>query len=288
MTDLKGKTCIVTGSNSGIGKETATALGTMGATVVMVVRNQERGENARAEIIRVTGNDVAHVMICDVSSIESIRHFAEEFKRRNDKLHVLINNAGGYFSKRQITTDGFERTLALNYLGPVVLTHELLPMLRYSAPSRIINVGSGMAGSGKIASDDLQYVKNYSAMKAYANSKLMLTMYSYELARRLVGSHVTVNVVEPGFVSTNIGRNSGSLLLSLGYRMMRPIQISAKKGAETIVYMASSPELENVSGKCFHKLQETETSPISCDQQAQRRLWDNTMHLLGLPSEVLR
>lgn len=143
-------------------------------------------------------------------------------------------------------------------------------------------MGSGMAGSGKIAFDDLQYEKNYSGMKAYANSKLMFTMYTYELARRLEGSRVTVNVVEPGFVSTNLARNSGSLILSLGYKMMRPIQISAKKGAETSAYLASAPELEGVTGKCFHKPRETETSPISYDQQTQERLWDATMTLLGL------
>jgi NAD(P)-dependent dehydrogenase (short-subunit alcohol dehydrogenase family) len=282
MTNMKGKTCIVTGSNSGIGRATALALANMDAMVVMVARDRDRGEKARAGIIRETGNDAARLMICDISSMESIRQFAKEFKESYQKLDVLINNAGAFFSKRQTTVDGFERTLAVNYLGPFLLTHELLPLLKSSAPSRIINVGSWMARLGKIAFDDLQYEKNYSGMKAYANSKLILTMFTYELARLLEGSRVTVNVVEPGFVSTNLGRNSGSLLLSLGYKMMRPIQISAKKGAENCVYLASTPEVEGVTGKCFYKLQETETASISYDQQMQGRLRDATVELLGL------
>jgi retinol dehydrogenase-14 len=284
MTEMKGKICIVTGSNSGIGKETALALAKMGVTVVMVVRNRERGERARAEILRETGNQAARVMICDMSSMDSVRQFGKEFKDTYHRLDVLVNNAGVFLSKRQTTVDGFEDTLAVNYLAPFLLTHELLPLLESSVPSRIVNVGSGLASSGKIAFDDLQYEKNYSGTKAYANSKLMLTMHTYELARRLKGSGLTANVVEPGFVATNLGRNSGSLLLSLGYKMMRPFQMSAKKGAEPSIYLASEPEVEGVTGKCFARMQEKETVPISYDQQVQRRLWDATVELLGLTS----
>ncbi len=282
MTEMKGKTCIVTGSNSGIGKETALALARMGATVVMAVRNRERGEKTRLEIIDQGGNDHVVLMICDLSLEESIRQFAKEFREEYRELNVLINNAGALFAKRRTTVDGFERTLAVNYLGPFLLTHELFPLLKSSAPSRIVNVGSGTARSAKLVFDDLQYEKSYGGLKAYASSKLAFTMYTYELARRLKGSGVTANVVEPGFVSTNLGRNSGSLLIALGYAMMRPIQISAQKGAETSVYLASASELESVTGKCFYKLRETETAPISYDQQTQRRLWDVTAQLLGL------
>jgi NAD(P)-dependent dehydrogenase (short-subunit alcohol dehydrogenase family) len=286
MGEMKGKICIVTGSNSGIGKETALALAKMGATVVMAVRNQERGEKARTEITRESENEAVRVMICDVSSMNSIRQFAMEFKHAYNRLDVLVNNAGVFIGKRQVTVDGFERTLAVNYLGPFLLTYELLPLLKSSAPSKIINVGSGMATSGKIAFDDLQYEKKYSGMKAYANSKLMLTMYTYELARRLEGSRVAANVVEPGFVATNLASNSGSLLLSLGFRIMRPIQMSPRKGAETSVYLASAPDVEGVSGKCFAKLQEARTSELSYDQEMQKRLWSVTAQLLGLPTEA--
>jgi retinol dehydrogenase-14 len=239
-------------------------------------------KTARAKIVKETGNDATRMMICDVSSMDSIRKFAKEFKNAYHRLDVLVNNAGAFFSKRQTAVDGFEQTLAVNYLGPFLLTHELLPLLKSSAPSKIVNVGSGLASLGKIALDDLQYEKNYSGMKAYANSKLPLTMYTYELARRLEGSGVAANVLEPGFVATNLGKNSGSLLISLVYSMARPMQINAKKGAETSVYLASAPELESVTGKCFAKLQETITSQLSYDQQMQGRLWDATVELLGV------
>ena len=281
MGEMNGKVCIVTGSNSGIGKETALALANMGATVVMVVRNPERGERARTEIMNETGNRATDLMICDLSSMESVRQFAKEFRSKCDKLHVLVNNAGVFVGKREFTVDGFERTLAVNYFAPFLLTHELLPLLKYSAPSRIINIGSGMHRSGRIDFDDLQ-CKNCKAMKAYANSKLMLTTYTYELSRRLQGTGVTANVVEPGFVGTNLGSNSGSLLYSLAYRMARPMQITAKKAAETPAYLASSLEVDGATGKCFYELKETTTAQASYDQQTQRLLFDTTLELLKL------
>ena len=280
MGQMQGKVCIVTGSNSGIGKETALALAGMGAVVVMAVRNRERGERARSEIIEETGNQATDLMICDVSSIESIRRFAREFKEKYDRLDVLINNAGAVFSKRQTTPDGVEMTLAVNYLGPFLLTLELLPLLKASAPSRVINLSSGMHGTGKIDFDDLQSEKGYRGMQTYAKAKLMVTTITYEWARRLDGTGVAVNVVEPGFVATNLGRNSGSLISSIMFGLVRPIQISPRKGAETSVYAATSDELEGVTGKCFAKLKEK--PKISYDREIQRRLWDSTMDLLGV------
>jgi len=279
---MKGKVCIVTGSNSGIGKETALAISNIGATVIMVVRDEERGEKALSEIINKTGNHDTFLMICDLSSMDSIRKFVKEFAEKYDKLNVLINNAGAVFRKRQTTVDGFERTLAVDYLGPFLLTYELLPLLKSSVPSRIINLISGLHKSGKIDFDDFQSDKNYVGMTIYSNVKLMVTMYTYELARRLKGTGVTVNGVLPGFVRTNLGRNSGSLLYTLEYLMVRPFQISAKKGAETSVYLASSDEVEGVTGTCFSKMHETTTSQISYDPQTQKRLWDTTIELLKL------
>jgi NAD(P)-dependent dehydrogenase (short-subunit alcohol dehydrogenase family) len=150
LSRINGKVCVVTGSNSGIGKETALALSGMGATVVMAVRDRERGEKARAEIVGETGKDAIHLMICDLSSMDSVRQFAKEFRSKYDRLHVLVNNAGAFAGKREVTVDGFERTLAVNYLAPFLLTQELLPLLKSSAPSRIINIGSGMHRSGTI------------------------------------------------------------------------------------------------------------------------------------------
>jgi NAD(P)-dependent dehydrogenase (short-subunit alcohol dehydrogenase family) len=290
LTDIKGKICIITGSNSGTGKQTALGLASMGATVVMVVRDQERGENARKEIIKQTGNNSADLLICDLSSMDSIRHFTKEFKNKYDRLDVLINNAGALFNKREVTAEGFERTLAVNYLGPFLLTHELLDLFKKSAPSRIINVSSGLAKNGRVDLDDLQSEKNYVGTKAYSsmrapvysNTKLMLMMFTYELARRVKGSGVTANVLMPGFVATNLGKNSGSLSSSIMFKMVRPMQISAKKGAETSIYLASSDEVKDVSGKCFAKKKEVLTCLESYDEDVQKRLWNKTESMLGL------
>jgi NAD(P)-dependent dehydrogenase (short-subunit alcohol dehydrogenase family) len=292
MSVMKGKICIITGSNSGIGKETAIGLAEMGATIVMVVRDQGRGEKARTEIVNQTGNSSVDLMICDLSSMSSIRHFAEEFKKKYDRLDVLINNAGATFSKREVTSEGFERNFAVNYLGPFLLTHELLSLLKSSAPSRIINVSSGLAKNGKVDLDDLQSEKNYAGTKfyspsrapAYDNAKLMLMMFTYELASRLKGSRVTVNVLMPGFTATNLGKSSGSLSSYIMFKMVRPMQQSAKKGAETSVYLASSDEVKDLTGKCFAKKKEVTSCPASYDEELQRRLWNKTESMLGLAS----
>ena len=290
---MKGKICIVTGSNSGIGKETALALAKMGATVVMVVRSQERGEKAQREIIRQTGNNSVDLMICDISARDSIRRFAKEFKNNYKRLDVLVNNAGAMFNKREVTPEGFERTLAVNYLGPFLLTHELLNLLKSSAPSRVINVSSGLAKNGTVDIDDLQSEKNYRGTKAYsqvrapvyANTKLMVMLFTYELAERLKGTGLTANVLMPGFVATNLGKNSGSLSSALMFKMVRLMQVSPRKGAETSVYLASSSEVTNVTGKCFAKRKETTTCPASYDENLQKQLWTRTEIMLGLTDE---
>jgi NAD(P)-dependent dehydrogenase (short-subunit alcohol dehydrogenase family) len=291
MSEIQGKTCIVTGSNSGIGKETAKSLANMGAAVVMVVRSRERGEKAQKEIMKQSGNNSVDLMICDLSSMDSIRHFAEEFKKKYKRLDVLVNNAGAVYNKREITPEGFERTFAVNYLGPFLLTHELLDMLKSSAPSRIINVSSGLAKDGKVDVDDLQGEnvignKAYSHARSpfYANTKLMLILHTYELAMRLQGSGVTANVLLPGFTATNLGKNSGSLGSSILFKIVRPMQQSAKKGAETAIFLASACEVEGITGKCFAKKKETTTCLGSYDEDLQRHLWNKTESLLGLTS----
>ena len=212
---MAGKVCIVTGSNSGIGKETAFALAEMGATVIMVIRSQEKGKVALDEIVSKTGNNSVSLMTCDMSSMASVRDFAAEFKKKYDRLDVLVNNAGAEYVKRQVTSEGFEKTFAVDYLAPFLLTYELLDLLKASAPSRIVNVSSGLAKNGKVNFDDLQNENNYKGMQAYSNAKLMLMMFTYELSRKLEGTGVTVNVLMPGFVATNLGKNSGSLRSAL-------------------------------------------------------------------------
>jgi len=279
---MECKVVIVTGSNSGIGKATAKALVGMGATVVMAVRNQEKGERAREEIVAETGNKSVSVMVCDMASRDSIKRFAEAFKAEYDRLDALINNAGAVFAKRQLSADGIERSMAVNYLGPFLLARELFPLLEASAPSRIVNVSSGLSGTAEIDFDDLQREKGYKGMKAYAGSKLMLTTHTLELARRLEGTGVTANVVEPGFVATNLGKNSGSLLNSVMFTLVRPMQTTPEKAAENTVYAATSPELEGVTGKIFAKKQEKETPPIARDEGVRRRLWEETLRFLGV------
>jgi retinol dehydrogenase-14 len=280
--DLKDKVCIVTGSNSGIGKETVLALAEMDAEVIMVVRNKEQGEEARSEIIEESGNQSVDLMLCDLLSMEEIRRFALDFKSKYNRLDVLVNNAGAVFSKRQVTTEGFEQTLAVNYLAPFLLTHELLPVLKESAPSRVINLSSGLYKSAKLDLDDLQSESSYKGMDAYQRSKLMVMMHTYEFARRLKDTGVTVNVVLPGFVATNLGRNTGSIMSRVMFGMMKPFQLSPKEGAETSVYAASTPDLEGVTGVCLEKMNIIETSGLSRDTELQKQLWDATTQLLGL------
>jgi len=279
---LKDKVCIVTGSNSGIGKETAISLAEMGATIVMVVRDKEKGEVARSDIIKESGNTAVDLMICDLSSMESIRGFAKEFKNKYNRLDVLVNNAGAVLNKRQVTDEGFEVTLAVNYLAPFLLTHELLSLLKESAPARVVNLSSGLHKSAKLNLDDLQSESSYKSRTVYSSAKLMVIMYTYEMARRLKDTGVSVNVVLPGFVATNLGRNSGSMVSRIMFGMMKPFQLSPKEGAETSIYVASSADVEGVTGKCFEKKAETETSEISNDAELQKQLWDATITLLKL------
>ncbi len=276
-----GQVCIVTGANSGIGYHTAKGLAERGATVVMVVRNMDKGETAMEEIKQATGASSVYLMHCDVSDVTSVDRFTKAFKERFMCLNVLINNAGAAFSKRQETEAGFEKTIATNYLGVFRLTNNLLAMLRETEPSRIINIGSGMHKTGKIDFDDIMMEKKYASMKQYANSKLIVTTFTYALARRLVGTGVTANVVEPGFVATNLGRNMGGLRDRIAFTIVRPIQISAEKGAETSIWAATASEIEGISGKTFAKRKETESAEITYDEEIQDRLWDWTLKTLG-------
>lgn len=282
MMDMHGKVCIVTGCSSGIGRETALALAEMGATIIMAVRSLERGQAALEYILQETNEPHIELMKCDVASRTSIERFASEFTGKFDSLHVLVNNAGAVFSRRQVTEDGFERTLAVNYLGPFLLTRELLPILKSSAPSRVINLCSGLYKSGSVVLDDLQSEAKYSSQQVYRNSKLMVLMHTYSLAKKLEGSGVSVNAVLPGFVATNLGKNSGSRMQSLMFGMMKPFQLSPKEGAETSVYVATSSEVEGISGKCFSKKQVTATTETSNDESLQKMLWSKTLEILGL------
>src|SRR5713226_10079894 len=203
-TTMKNKVVMVTGANSGIGKAASLALANMGATVVMVARDKERGETARSEMMKETQTNSIDLLLADLSSLESVRQLATEFQKKYSKLHVLINNAGLFNQRRHVTTDGYENTFATNYLAPFLLTNLQLDMLKKSAPSRVINVSSVGHYNGHINFNDLNLEKEYGGWKAYGQSKLALILFTHELAGKLQGTGVTVNSVHPGTVATNI------------------------------------------------------------------------------------
>jgi retinol dehydrogenase 14 len=278
---MNGKFCIVTGANSGIGKEISRGLAKLGATVVMVARDKSRGDLARSEIVNSSGNKSVELMLCDLSSLDSVRKLAKEYTETHDKLHVLVNNAGLILGKRSTTVDGLETTFVVNYLSHFLLTNLLLEELKNSAPSRIVNVSSDAHIGGHMAFDDLQEEKSYGASKAYAQSKLAQVLFTYELADRLKGTGVTVNCVHPGAVRTHWGDSAGAL--SIGIKIARPFMISPEKGAETPLYVATSPELEGVTGKFFAKKSEKKSSKESYDRNESKQLWELSTKLSGLP-----
>ena len=278
---MEGKVVLVTGSNSGIGKETAFQLAAMGATVVMAVRNREAGEKARQEIMDKTGNNNIDLIVADLSVMKEVRELARQFKEKHEKLDVLVNNAGGVFSKRMETEDGFEMTLALNHLAPVLLANELLPELKRAAPSRIVNVSSGAHAFGRIDLEDLQSQK-YSSMRAYGTAKLMNIMTTYLLSRRLTGTGITINVLHPGVVRTRFGQNDTGRLRRAFFRFFSRFAKSPEKGAETSVFLANAPEIKGTTGKYFVNSKEKQSSRISYDEELQEKVWDETVKLLGL------
>lgn len=270
---LEGKTCLVTGANSGLGRETALALAKMKANVVMVCRNKGKGDAARREISEESGNDSVDLLLCDLSSLADTRTLAAEVMNRYGKLHVLVNNAG-LFSFSGRTEDGFETTFAVDYLAPFLLTNLLLDLLKASAPSRIVNVSSVAHFNGHVDLEAVGKGGGATGWGGYSNSKLALVMFTYELARRLQGTGVTANCLHPGGVATNIWRIPAAVT--------RPFLKSAEEGARTSIYLASSPEVESVSGRYFENEKEKKSSDESHDEKMQLALWDETSKLVGL------
>jgi len=280
-TTMKDKVVLVTGANSGIGRAASLALAKMGATVVMVARNKERGEAARSEIVKESQNDSVDLLFADLSSLESVRRLATEFQRKYSKLHVLINNAGLFNQRRHVTMDGYENTFATNYLSPFLLTNLQLDLLKASAPSRIINVSSVGHYNGHINFDDLNLEKEYGGWKAYGQSKLALVIFTHELAKKLQGTSVTVNAVHPGTVATNIWSRP---LGPVGFIMALPklFMTSPKRGAETIVYLAFSPNAKDLNGEYLEKLKVKKSSDESYNEEIAQRLWDVSTKLTRL------
>jgi NAD(P)-dependent dehydrogenase (short-subunit alcohol dehydrogenase family) len=270
--EMKGKICLVTGATLGIGKETALGLARMGAQVVIVGRDAARTKETAAWIARESGNSQIDFLVADLSLQAEVRRLAEVFKSRYARLDVLLNNAGAIFTRRELTAEGFERTWALNHLAEFLLTHLLLERLEASAPARIVNVASRAHVRGSMDFDNLQGEKKYGGMNAYCRSKLANIMFTYALARRLTGAGVTANCLHPGVVATGFGRNTPGLFRTL-IGLARPLLITPEKGALTSIYLASSPEVANVSGKYFDKCKPIDSSARSLDIDAQERLW---------------
>lgn len=280
---LTGKICMVTGANTGIGKATAMGLARLKAAVVMVCRNRQKGEAARDEIRTKTGNQSVELMIADLSSQQAIRQLADKFKAKHDRLHVLVNNAGIIRSDRALSVDGIEMTFATNHLGYFLLTNLLLDVLRRSAPARIVNVSSKLH-SNALDFDNLQGERNYTAVDAYARSKLCNILFTYELARRLEGTGVTVNCLHPGVIRTNLLSGFFAGMMKPLYAVSAPFFASPEKGAETSIYLASSPEVEGVMGKFFIDRKEAPSSAGSYDRAAAEKLWQKSAELAKLES----
>jgi len=280
---VQEKICMVTGANSGIGKATALALAQMGATVVMVCRDHARGEEARSEITTTSRNNAVDLLLADLSSQQSIRQLVETFQHHYTHLHVLINNVGASFpGRRRETVDGVEMTFAVNYLAPFLLTNLLLDLLKASAPARIVNVSSAAHKSGSVQMDDLQAEKHYGSMHTYPQAKLAVVLFTYELARRLQGTGVTTNCLHPGFVATNFAQRDAGPAARLLVKVIGSFGTSPQEGATTSIYLASSPDVEGVTGQYFVKSIPRRSSAISYDESLQRRLWEQSAKLVNL------
>ena len=285
MTEMAGKVVVITGGNTGIGKEAAVALAGRGAQVVITSRNEERGRSARQEIAERSGNDSVEVMSLDLASFTSIRSFAADALERFEHLDVLVNNAGLILYRRAETQEGFEETFGVNHLGHFLLTDLLLERLRAGAPARVVVVSSDAHKGARhgLDFDDLQAERKYKWAKAYSKSKLANIYFARELARRLDGTGVTVNALHPGFVRSEFGRG-GDLggIYGWGIKYIAsPFAISPEKGARTTIYLASSPDVGGVSGGYFFKSKLSTPSAVAQDDDAASRLWDASEKLVA-------
>ncbi|SFJ31882.1 NAD(P)-dependent dehydrogenase, short-chain alcohol dehydrogenase family [Paenibacillus sp. UNC496MF] len=274
------RSVLLTGANSGIGKATAAALARQGASVILACRDIAKGEAARREIVSDTGNDRIDVLLVDLASFASIRAFAAEVTRRYDKLDVLINNAGIMMDKRTSTSDGLETIMGVNHFGTFLLTGLLRDLLKASGRSRIITVSSMAHKMYKLNMDDLNNKQSYLASRAYGQSKLANILFTYELARRLNASETTANCLHPGIVRTSFAKRLTGLE-RLSFAALRPFMIPAEQGAATSVFLASSPNVEGVTGRYFVRCKEAPSSKRSHDRALAHRLWEESERVTG-------
>jgi NAD(P)-dependent dehydrogenase (short-subunit alcohol dehydrogenase family) len=283
-TNMTGKTVLITGATNGIGKIAAIELSRMGASVCIVARNRSKGQAVLEEIRRETNNVQLELFIADLSSMADVRKLAQEFTAKHATLDVLLNNAGAFYSERKLSADGLEMTFALNHMSYFLLTNLLLPVLKATPNSRVVSVSSAAHTSGKLDFANLQGEQKFNGWKAYSDSKLENALFTFALARRLAGSSVTANCLHPGFVKTGFGEgNSGifSVVLGIAKNLMA---ISVEAGAQTMIHLASSPDVAGVTGKYFDKSKAVSSSAASLDQAVQEQLWAHSEKLAGITS----
>jgi NAD(P)-dependent dehydrogenase (short-subunit alcohol dehydrogenase family) len=279
---LQNKICIVTGANSGIGKETAKALASMGAEVVMVCRNAERGMEAKEEIFKCSSSGKVSLHLADLSILSEVKRVAEEIHQSYPRVDVLINNAGGFFLEKKISEEGIEKTLALNYLSPFYFSNLLIPKLQQAPNARIIIVSSRNQSWGRIHWEDIEFNHSlYNGLQAYSNSKLMTVIFTKELAKRLKDTNITINAAHPGDVVTNIGMHDNNALYKLLWRVKCMFNISPEKGAETPLYLAASKEVENISGHYFAKKKIAKHNRIANEEGIGGRLWEYSEEMIS-------
>jgi len=279
---MNGKTCVVTGANSGIGKAAATALAGLGATVVLVCRDRGRGEAAASEVAAAATGAKPRLELADLRELDQVRDLAGRLGRL-DAIDVLVNNAGLVVGERQLTPDGFEHTIAVNHLAPFLLTNLLLPALTASAPARVVTVASTAHRGAMLDLDDLMLERRYLPMLAYSNSKLANILFTRELARRLDGTGVTANCLHPGTVRTGFG-STGATWLRLGLAVSRPFLRSPRSGARTVVYLAASPDVAGQTGGYYVGGKLRTPSAAARDDARAARLWELSADLTGLPA----
>jgi retinol dehydrogenase 14 len=283
---MAGKTVLITGGSSGIGKATAIGLASLGARVAITGRDLGRAEAAAVEIRSESGNPNVDAFGADLASQAEVRRLAANVLDVYPRLDVLVNNVGGSWATRHVTTDGLEHTFAVNHLAAFLLTNLLLDRLKASAPARVVTVSSNAQSLGRIDFEDLQGERHYSEQKAYPQSKLASVMFTYELARRLEGTGVTATVLHPGVVSTRFGSEDPGLIFKVVVPFYRPFMKTPQQGAATSVYLASSPDVEGVTGRYFANRRIETSNKASYDEGAATRLWQVSANLVGLAAAI--
>ncbi|MBF5043017.1 SDR family oxidoreductase [Aggregicoccus sp. 17bor-14] len=278
---MAGRVCLVTGATGGIGLEAAKALARQGATLVLVGRDAARGEAALQAVRDAAPGVSAELLLADLSRQKDVRALAAAFLQRHEALHVLLNNAGAIYEKRQVTEDGLEATFATNHLSYFLLTHLLRGALEAGGDARIVNVASRAHQRARLDLDDLQAERRYSGMRAYANSKLANILFTQALARRLRGGRVTANSLHPGVVRTGFGRNNAGAIGHV-FRLFAPFFLTPEEGAKTSVYLASSPEVSGVSGEYFARCRRMRPSRAAQDEALAEKLWAKSAQLTGV------